>query len=203
MRSREEHRDLQALHQLEGAVAGRVWSIVVEDDCVGPPFSIFLVEFEYQLPQEDFHNLVVGVGLHEGKVELACRVQANEHGDAGLDGFLWERVSGPILSPLHSAEVCHAQPGLVAVDDAFAHVQEPDQLPSELLAQHQVPLGVGVDCDLRYPAVLHAHLELENIGKEPRFLVNLVSLLQVAGQTGQGSYNTALLADFGDLVGYA
>ena len=65
VRPSEEHRDPQALHQLQRALAGCVWGIVVQDDCVLSPVSIFAVKLEHQLPQEDLHHPIVGVGLYQ------------------------------------------------------------------------------------------------------------------------------------------
>lgn len=74
MRPSEKHRNSQACHQLQSALTRCIGSIVVEDNGLGSPVDIFMVELEDQLPQEDFHDLVVGVRLNQGKISLASRV---------------------------------------------------------------------------------------------------------------------------------
>ena len=159
-----EHRYLEALHQSQCRFAGVVAGVVEQDHCVLTPVGTLAIQFQHQLPQEDVHHPVVGVGLQQRQVDLSIGVQANEHGDPGVHRSGWNRVGGVLLSPFHPAEIAHAQPCLVHVDDPFATMQKLDELLSELLSQHQVTLGVGIQGNLLDLPVSHPQVLLEDLG---------------------------------------
>ena len=64
----------------------------MQNDSVLPPAYILTVQLEYQLTEEDFHYLVVGVGLNEREVHFAGRIQRSKHGNPRLHRQLWDRV---------------------------------------------------------------------------------------------------------------
>ena len=60
-------------------------SIIEYEDGVTPPVNALLIELEHQLPQVYLHDLSCGVGLGEGQVDIAKRIQGNYHGDSRLE----------------------------------------------------------------------------------------------------------------------
>jgi len=81
VRSSEENGYLEASHQVQCTFRSVIWGVVDQDHCVGAPLSIFSIKFQDELPQEDLHHPVVGVGLQQRQEDLSICVQANEHGD--------------------------------------------------------------------------------------------------------------------------
>ena len=55
-------------------------TINLEDGVETPPGPVN-VELGYEVPDEHGEGSVVGVGLHQGPVNLTLRVEGNYHGD--------------------------------------------------------------------------------------------------------------------------
>ena len=120
----EEDRELELLEQLECGHPGVVRSIVEEQNRVLPPVRPLLVQRPGQAVEEELHGLCIGVLLNEAEVDPPGCVQAEDHGDPGLQRQLWHRVGRMLWPPLHPPEVTHPEPGLVNVDDHLLALEQ-------------------------------------------------------------------------------
>ena len=97
-----------------------------------------MIQLQYQLPQEDLHHFVVGVGLQQRQVEFSFGVQSSEHGDARNYLLPANGIVGVFVHPLHPPEVTHAEPGLVYIQDSLTLLEKLYQVKGKLLSKDQI-----------------------------------------------------------------
>ena len=88
VRASEHDGQLHILKGLESGLGGVVRSIVNDDHRVLLPPLPLLLELLVQVSEENIHDLAVGIGLSQRKVDISKSVKTNDHGNPGdqLDG---------------------------------------------------------------------------------------------------------------------
>jgi hypothetical protein len=84
--TKKHNGDAQTLEQLRRRLCSMVRGIVQQNDGVVAPVSSLLVELLHELSEEHCHHACVRVGLSEGAVDVAERVDTNDHADT------WEHL---------------------------------------------------------------------------------------------------------------
>ena len=72
---RPGYLDLQLVEIFSYVLAGVVPGAIEENDRVLPPAGPLNIQLQDQMPQEDKHHMLIGVGLCQGKVDTALRIQ--------------------------------------------------------------------------------------------------------------------------------
>ena len=112
--------------------------VIQDHNSILAPVDTVLVKLQHELPEEDFHDFLVGVALSECEVNIPQCVYSQNHRDPRPHHNDWIGVGGIFWTPLHPAEVTHVKPGLVNVEEDSLLLGEREKLDCKPLPKEDI-----------------------------------------------------------------